>query len=54
MTRKECDAILVILNKIKNPNPSVELAKLYITRQLLIFDNMKGQLKEMGEPNFYL
>lgn len=46
MTRTETNDILIILNKIKDPDGYVKKAIAICHKQLAIFDQSKGQLKE--------
>ena len=46
MTRKECEHILKVLNKITNPDGNVIKAKAYIEKQLKIYDACRGLIED--------
>lgn len=49
MTKKEYQLLLKVLEKIKNPDTYVIECKHNVERELMRFERMKGQLKEMGD-----
>lgn len=50
MTRLECNHLLLVLNKIKNPDEHVILAIKTVEKQLAIYDACKGAMKEYDYP----
>jgi len=49
MTRKECEDVLKVLDRIKDPDPHVLKARLIVAKQLEEYDSRKGQLREQYE-----
>ncbi len=52
MTKKEYELILRVLKKIKNPDTYVMETIHNVERDLLRFDRMKGQLREMSDYDY--
>jgi hypothetical protein len=52
MTRKECEHIKKILERIKPEDEQVQLGIAYIDKQLAIFNAQRGQMKEHYDSDF--
>lgn len=52
MTKKEFKLILKVLHKIKNPDTYVMECIHNVERDILRYDRMKGQLKEMVDYDY--
>lgn len=51
MTRKECDDVIKVLTRIKDPDAHVLKAIFIVNKQIEEYKSRKGQLKEMYRYN---
>lgn len=51
MTRNECDHINKILIRIKPQDEQVQLARIYIAKQIAIYDAQRGPIKDQYEQD---
>lgn len=49
MTRKEFELLLKVIKKIKNPDTYVMECVHNLEREILRFERMKGQLRQMSD-----
>lgn len=52
MTRKECDDVLKVLVRIKDPDAFVNIAVIIINKQIEQYDSRRGQLREQYETEY--
>jgi len=52
MTKKECEYVLKILERITNPDEHIEKAKAYIKKDIAHYNTYHRQLKDNYESDY--